>query len=136
MGYPLDLDEYTEKRLEEELENRLQLRLRGRCDYCKRDPKTKPCKFEDRHRDPRSIETNHRITWRQVVRSASPRRLSDDEVDYILWNRTGFPEYWDIPADGKTPEECCRKQLAEYFGVTVNNPIWTDDDEAKAEAEQ
>jgi len=30
---------------------------------------------------------------------------------YILWNFTGYPDFWNIPEDGKTPEECCKKQL-------------------------
>ena len=49
-------------------------------------------------------------TYQEVVREYFPG-ASDDYVDYILWEKTGFPEFWDIPKDGATPEECLRKQL-------------------------
>lgn len=50
MGYPIDLDEYPESRLKEELARREALREQGLCDYCKRTPDTKPCKERVRHR--------------------------------------------------------------------------------------
>lgn len=31
----------------------------------------------------------------------------------LLWNATGFPQFWAIPEDGATPAECCRKQVEE-----------------------
>lgn len=31
----------------------------------------------------------------------------------LLWNATGFPEFWSIGEDGATPAECCRKQVRE-----------------------
>ena len=36
---------------------------------------------------------------------------SDSELDNIIYGETGFPSFWNIPADGATPEECFRKQL-------------------------
>ena len=50
------------------------------------------------------------MTWIELVRSEMPW-LGDDEAGYVLWNHTGFPSFWNIPADGETPEECCRTQL-------------------------
>lgn len=50
MSYSLDLDEYSEKRLREELRHRRKLRRAGKCDYCGRDPSTPPCKFPERHK--------------------------------------------------------------------------------------
>jgi hypothetical protein len=41
--------------------------------------------------------------------------LNDSDAGYILWNETGYPEFWNIPADGNTPEECLRKQVREAF---------------------
>jgi hypothetical protein len=40
--------------------------------------------------------------------------LPEDARDYVLWNYTGWPEFWNIPEDGATPEECLRKQLRDY----------------------
>ena len=39
----------------------------------------------------------------------------DDEfLNHVLWEYTGYPQFWNIPEDGKTPEECLRKQLSEF----------------------
>jgi hypothetical protein len=40
--------------------------------------------------------------------------LSDQELLNIMWGKTGFPAFWNIPKDGNTPEECFRKQLADW----------------------
>lgn len=53
MGYPMGLDEYPETRLEDELETRRHQRQKGMCDYCGRSPRTRSCKFPQRHEDPR-----------------------------------------------------------------------------------
>lgn len=57
-----------------------------------------------------------RTVWQKsaldVAREYFPR-MSDDRLDCILWEHTGFPFFWNIPKDGKTPEECLRKQLAD-----------------------
>lgn len=52
------------------------------------------------------------MTWIDLVREYFPE-VTDEEADCILWGYTGFPGFWNIPEDGSTPEECCRKQLKE-----------------------
>ena len=52
------------------------------------------------------------MTWIELVKEYFPE-VSDAEADRILWDETGFPRFWYIPEKGKTPEECCRKQLQE-----------------------
>ena len=52
-------------------------------------------------------------TVADVVREYFPE-ATDDEVDFILWEETGFPAFWNIGVDGNTPEECLRKQLQEF----------------------
>ena len=37
----------------------------------------------------------------------------NDFIDYAIWEETGYPAFWNIPADGATPEACFRKQLAD-----------------------
>lgn len=49
-------------------------------------------------------------TWVELVREVFPD-ATDDEADYILWEHTGFPSFWNIPEEGETPEECCKFQL-------------------------
>ena len=41
------------------------------------------------------------------------RDATDEEVEFIIWEETGYPQFWEIPQDGNTPEECFRKQLKE-----------------------
>lgn len=52
MSYSLDLDEYPEKKLVEELNRRFSARSQGVCDYCGRHPEAPACKFPERHRLP------------------------------------------------------------------------------------
>ncbi|MGD9749416.1 MAG: hypothetical protein AB7W59_00310 [Acidimicrobiia bacterium] len=49
MGYPKDLDEYSEDQLKGELERRAGLRAKGLCDYCGRPPSEPACRFQGRH---------------------------------------------------------------------------------------
>ena len=52
MSYPLDLEEYEELRLLDEIRRRAGLRSLGFCDYCARRPWEPPCKFPLRHNPP------------------------------------------------------------------------------------
>lgn len=38
---------------------------------------------------------------------------TDEFCEFIIWEKTGYPHFWDIPEDGATPVECFRKQVAE-----------------------
>lgn len=50
MSYPMGLDEYSEKKLTAELEERRAARRRGLCDYCGRPLCAEPfCRMEERH---------------------------------------------------------------------------------------
>jgi hypothetical protein len=56
------------------------------------------------------------MTWLEAVKDEAAKlgkQLDDDSAGYLLWNHTGYPEFWNIPADGATPEECMRKQVRE-----------------------
>lgn len=57
------------------------------------------------------------VNAESVVREYFPD-AGDDKVGYILWNETGFPEFWRLGVDGWTPEQCLRTQLAELAGVS------------------
>lgn len=50
MSYPRDLDEIDEAALVNEISRREVARDKGLCDYCGRKPRTKPCKFPERHK--------------------------------------------------------------------------------------
>ena len=53
------------------------------------------------------------MTFIELIRKYFPD-ISDRDAEAILWEETGYPAFWDIPEDGNTPEECCRKQLQEF----------------------
>jgi hypothetical protein len=58
-------------------------------------------------------KTKIHYTWLDVAREYFPD-YSDAELDHIIWAYTGFPEFWHIPEDGNTVEECFRKQLQDF----------------------
>ena len=35
-------------------------------------------------------------------------------LEFVIWEKTGFPSFWNIPKDGNTPEECFRNQLLQF----------------------
>jgi len=52
-------------------------------------------------------------TWRDTARGVAwefGRDISPEEADYLLWEHTGFPEFWN-----GDPGACCRQQLREFF---------------------
>jgi hypothetical protein len=56
------------------------------------------------------------MTWLEAVKDEAAKlgkQLDDASAGHLLWNHTGFPHFWNIPADGATPEECMRKQVRE-----------------------
>ena len=50
------------------------------------------------------------MTTIEIAREYFPE-APDSVLDYIVWNYTGYPHFWNIPHDGKTPEDCFRKHL-------------------------
>ena len=38
-------------------------------------------------------------------------KADDEFLEFVIWEKTGFPSFWNIPKDGNTSEECFRKQL-------------------------
>lgn len=58
------------------------------------------------------------MTWVELVKEYFPA-VSDEEADYILWEKTGFPTFWLIPENGNTVEECCGKRLQELKDTSV-----------------
>lgn len=61
------------------------------------------------------------MCWIDLVREYFPN-TTNEEANDILWERTGFPCFWNIPQDGLTAEECCRKQLEQLKEGTNRTP--------------
>jgi hypothetical protein len=58
------------------------------------------------------------MTWLEVAKDEAKKfgiELDDTQADHLLWEYTGFPDFWNIPADGATHEECARTQLRRHF---------------------
>ena len=52
-------------------------------------------------------------TYGDIIREYFPD--ADAEFcEFVLWEKTGFPSFWNIPEDGATPEECFRKQVLKF----------------------
>jgi len=45
-----------------------------------------------------------------IIKEYFPDATSD-ECEFIAWEKTGYPCFWNIPEDGNTPEECFRYQV-------------------------
>jgi len=61
--------------------------------------------------DPDLAYLKPKIDATSIVREFFPL-ASDDEISSILWNSTGYPEFWNIPEDGWTASQCLRTQLS------------------------
>lgn len=53
------------------------------------------------------------LTFGDVVREYFPDATTE-QADFILWEKTGFPAFWNIGVDGDTPEACLRTQLKAF----------------------
>ena len=51
-----------------------------------------------------------KVTALEIAKEYFPYE-TDEILDFIIWEKTGYPSFWNIPGDGATPEECFRKQL-------------------------
>jgi hypothetical protein len=49
----------------------------------------------------------------EIVREFFPN-AHDEECEYIIWEKTGYPQFWNIPKDGATPIECFRTQIKQF----------------------
>jgi len=62
-----------------------------------------------------------RYDGRQTTRTFSMRVAAEHgvtdprHVEWAVWERTGYPEFWHIPEDGANGLECFDKQLGDYF---------------------
>ena len=55
------------------------------------------------------------MTALQIVSDVAGKTIPDEEANFILWEYTGYPEFWHRGIDGDTPEECLRTQLKRHF---------------------
>lgn len=53
------------------------------------------------------------MTAYEIAKEIFPDK-PDDFLEWVIWEQTGFPEFWNIPEDGNTPEECLKKQLIKF----------------------
>jgi hypothetical protein len=41
-------------------------------------------------------------------------KLDDEGAEHVLWEETGWPAFWPIAAENRTPEACLRAQVREW----------------------
>ena len=62
------------------------------------------------------------MTPLEIAREVFPEaEYDDDYLEYVIWNETGYPSFWHIPRDGRTPAECLRMQLIRHRIAIRNN---------------
>jgi len=45
----------------------------------------------------------------------------NNQAGCIAWNETGYPEFWSIPKNGQTWEECFRTQIRRYAEKVIEH---------------
>lgn len=50
----------------------------------------------------------------EIGRAFGHPTLSEDQVENILWEHTGYPYFWSSE-DGASPAECFKTQVTRYF---------------------
>ena len=48
-----------------------------------------------------------------IAREIFPEK-TDEVLEFIIWEKTGYPHFFRIPKDGATMEECLRNQLMKF----------------------
>ena len=52
-------------------------------------------------------------TYGDIIKEYFPD-ASDEFCEFVLWEKTEYPSFWNIPEDGNTPEECFRNQVFKF----------------------
>ena len=52
----------------------------------------------------------------EFAKLACPKWANNERLlDVVIWQFTGFPHFWRIPRDGRTPVQCFWKQLRRAY---------------------
>ena len=81
-----------------------------RCLLIERDAEVRDILLSGDCDDPALSHLKSKVDAMSIVREFFPK-ANKEQIDYILWNCTGYPEFWNIPQDGWTATQCLRKQL-------------------------
>jgi len=60
------------------------------------------------------------ITVGEIVREYFPK-ATDEFIEFVVWEKTGYPLFWNIPEDGENSDQCFRKQLIEYADLMAKD---------------
>ena len=91
-----------------------------KCSLIERDSKTREVLLSGDCDDPFLRYLKKKIDLKSIVREYFPD-ASDDDIEYILWNETSYPDFWNIPEDGWTAGECLNTQLKRLVNLAVIN---------------
>ena len=80
------------------------------CELIKRDAMVAEMLLSGDCDDPTKAHLKKQWDAVPIVKEYFPN-ASDKEAEAILWNETSFPEFWNIPDDGWTGQQCLRTEL-------------------------
>jgi hypothetical protein len=63
--------------------------------------------------DPKLADKKPKFSAQEEVRKIFPK-ISKAEIEFIVWEKTGYPLFFRKPEDGWTDLQCFRKQVMEY----------------------
>ena len=90
-----------------------------KCLLIERDAEVRAILLDNQCDDPDLVHLKEKIDAATIVREFFPS-ANDEKISYILWNYTGFPDFWNIPEDGWTASQCLRKQLSKLVAQTCS----------------
>jgi len=81
VGFPQDLEEFSEEQLIKELNRRYDLRERGLCDYCEQPTAADPCRFPERHTLlEKTRDSDRRLSFAQRLASMVGKKLTNRRI--------------------------------------------------------
>jgi hypothetical protein len=88
------------------------------CKMIERDPEAAAVLLSGDCDDPARPHLKKKFNPDNIILEFFPN-ASEEEIDFILWEKTSFPEFWNIPQDGWTAEQCLRTELKRLKEVSL-----------------
>jgi hypothetical protein len=86
------------------------------CSLIERDPEARRVLLSGDCDNPELSHLKKKFNAKDIVREYFPK-ISDDEIEYILFNETSYPDFWNIPEDGWTARQCLHTQLKRFVDI-------------------
>jgi hypothetical protein len=80
------------------------------CSLIDMDPEAREVLLSGDCDDPALKSLKKKFDAVSIVKEYFPD-VERDKAEYILWEKTSFPDFWNIPNDGWTAQQCLRTEL-------------------------